>query len=143
MDVHVVGGGPAGSIAAMAAVRTGFNVIVSEEHERSGTPSNCSGLFSKEGIESLMPFFDYRKFVLNRMKGAVINFSGEKVKISSGNVVGFVCDRERMDKEIAGNAESEGVKFEYCKRINGSYYSDNVIGADGPSSSVAGNFNFL
>jgi len=142
MDVHVIGGGPAGSIAAVSAARTGFNVVVSEEHEKSGSPSNCSGLFSKEGIESLGCFFDYRKFVLNRVRGAVIDFSGEKIKVSSKDVVGVVCDREKMDEEISGNAESEGVKFEYCKRIKGVYHSDNIIGADGPSSGVAGNFNF-
>ena len=140
--MHVVGGGPTGSIAAISAARNGSNVILSEEHERSGIPVNCSGLFSKDGLESLSDFFDYKKFIVNRIKGAVIDLAGEKVEIKSKEDVGFVCDRGEIDAELANNAEDEGVKIEYGRRVLDGYYADNIIGADGPSSSVAMNFNF-
>ncbi|MBI5133608.1 MAG: FAD-dependent oxidoreductase, partial [Thaumarchaeota archaeon] len=52
-DVHVVGGGPAGAVAAASAARKGHNVILSEEHECIGMPVHCSGLFSRTGLESI------------------------------------------------------------------------------------------
>ena len=59
MKVHVVGAGPAGSIASISALRSGHDVVVSEEHLQAGIPENCSGLFSKDGLDSLSGFFDY------------------------------------------------------------------------------------
>ena len=53
MKVHIIGAGPSGSIAAMSALRAGFEPVVSEEHLESGLPENCSGLFSKDGLDSL------------------------------------------------------------------------------------------
>ena len=44
-DVHVIGAGPAGSVAALAAARAGRNVLMSEEHTVAGKPMQCSGLF--------------------------------------------------------------------------------------------------
>ena len=139
--VHVVGAGPAGSIAAISAARAGHDVVMSEEHGSAGIPTNCSGLFSIEGLESLKSVLSYKKFVLNRLWGANIYFGNEKLTIRANRAMGCACDRTGMDEELASRAEIEGVKINYNERIKDNYMASNIIGADGPNSSVAVNFN--
>ncbi|MEW6035748.1 MAG: NAD(P)/FAD-dependent oxidoreductase [Candidatus Micrarchaeota archaeon] len=140
--IHVVGAGPAGSIAAISACRSGHDVIVSEEHAVSGLPENCSGLFSKDGLESLSGFMDYKRFVIRQMRGADIYLAGEKLAIRRDEAVGFVCDRAAIDQELAARAEAEGAAVNFGERVTDSFRSDNIIGADGPLSSVARHFRF-
>jgi flavin-dependent dehydrogenase len=47
-----------------------------------------------------------------------------------------------MDRELAHKAEDEGADIRYGERVDGSFHSSNVIGADGPLSSVASHFGF-
>lgn len=141
-DVHVIGAGPSGSVAATCATRKGYNVLLSEEHSCAGKPVHCSGLFSKTGLESIGEFVDYRKLTINPIRGAIIDFAGEKIDIMTKEAIAYVCDRGGLDSEIAANAEREGVKTEFGKRIAGQYNADRIIGADGPFSHVAANFAF-
>jgi flavin-dependent dehydrogenase len=99
--VHVVGAGPAGSIAAISALRSGHEVMISEEHPAAGLPRNCSGLFSKDGLETLRRFIDYRQFVINPIKGADIYVAGERFSVRRSEPVAFVCDRAAMDQALA------------------------------------------
>ncbi len=140
--IHVVGAGPAGSIAAISAIRSGHEAVISEEHGEPGLPRNCSGLFSREGLESLSPFLDYRRHIVNRIFGARICFPQEEVAVSRKEPVAFVCDRSGIDRDLAGRAESEGARMRYNERVRSSFRSENIIGADGPLSSVARQFLF-
>jgi flavin-dependent dehydrogenase len=139
--VHIVGAGPAGCVAALSAVRNGFDVVVSEEHPQAGFPENCSGLFSTAGLDSLKDFLDYRKHIINPIHGADIHFLDEKLSVGRDSV-GFVCDRASMDRALSGRAEAEGAVMRYGERVKDSFHSDNIIGADGPISSVARRFGF-
>jgi len=143
-DVHVVGAGPAGSIAAISALRSNSSVLVSEDHARSGFPRNCSGLMSKDGLESLRGFVDYRPFVQNSIKGADIYLGGERFSVRRSEPVAYVCDRAGFDEALAQNAAQEGAVMRYNERIDAisKLRSDNVIGADGPMSFVARTFRF-
>ncbi|MDO8554784.1 MAG: NAD(P)/FAD-dependent oxidoreductase [Candidatus Micrarchaeota archaeon] len=141
-DVHVIGAGPSGSVAATCAVRKGYNVILSEEHTSAGKPVHCSGLFSKTGLESIKEFVDYRKLIINPMHGAIIDFAGEKIQIRTKDAIAYVCDRAGLDEAITTNAIREGVKVEFGKRVTGNYLANTVIGGDGPFSHVASTFKF-
>ena len=140
--VHVIGAGPAGSIAAISAIRSGHSVHVSEEHSVSGIPENCSGLFSKDGLESLAGFFDYRKFIVRPILGADIYLMDQKLSVRKKEPIGFVCDRSGIDLALSQKAESAGAKIAYGQRVNEDFKSENIIGADGPLSSVASRFQF-
>jgi digeranylgeranylglycerophospholipid reductase len=140
--IHVVGAGPSGSIAALSALRAGHSVHVSEEHPSAGVPENCSGLFSRDGLESLGGFIDYRDFVIRPMRGADIHVAGETLSVRKKDAVGFVCDRASMDAALAARAGEEGAEVSYGERVDGRFLSDNIIGADGPLSSVARHFRF-
>jgi len=141
-DVHIVGAGPAGSIAAMSAIRAGHDVVVSEEHHVSGIPENCSGLLSVEGLKSLRSFLDYKKVIINHIHGADIYFLDEKLTVRREGAAGVVCDRATMDQILAARAEAEGATIKYGERIKDQFHSSNIIGADGPLSSVANHFSF-
>jgi len=140
--IHIVGAGPAGSIAAISALRSGHEVVVSEEHPSAGLPQNCSGHFSKDGLDSLKQFADYRKTIINPIRGAHIHLAGEKLSVRRGSPVSFVCDRAALDTAFASHAEDEGAKINYGERILSRFHSDNIIGADGPHSAVARHFSF-
>jgi len=140
--VHVVGGGPSGSIAAISALRSGHEAVLSEEHDEAGLPRNCSGLFSIDGLETLSPFIGYKRHIVNPILGARINFAGTDFIVRRKAPVAFVCDRAGMDRELAAKAETEGAKIRYGERVRASFLSRNVIGADGPLSSVARHFGF-
>lgn len=141
-SIHIVGAGPAGCIAAISALRHNHTVTVSEEHPVSGIPENCSGLFSRDGLESLRPFIDYRKFIIRPMKGADIHLVDQKLSVRTSSPVGFVCDRAAIDYTLAKSAEEEGARMRYGERVEGNFLSDCIIGADGPLSAVARHFRF-
>jgi digeranylgeranylglycerophospholipid reductase len=140
--LHVVGAGPAGSIAALSALRNGDDVVVSEDHPVAGLPENCSGLFSLDGLESLRRFVDYRRHVLNQIRGADIFFDGSVFSVRRKSPVACVCDRTGLDQSLAANAELEGARINYGERVNGHYHADDIIGADGPLSHVALSHSF-
>ncbi len=138
----MVGAGPAGSIAAISALRNGYDVVLSEEHPVAGIPENCSGLLSADGLESLRSFADYRKCIINPVHGADIYFLDEKLAVRRELPVGYVCSRAALDQELAVRAEAEGATVNYGERIRDRFHATNVIGADGPLSSVARHFSF-
>ena len=142
VSVQVIGAGPSGSVAALSALMHNHNVSVYEEHQRAGTPVNCSGLISKEGLESLKDFVDYKKHAKNRMRGAIIDCAGTKLFVDSRKDIAYVIDRASFDSALAQKAEAEGAKFHYGKRVSPPFPEGHIIGADGPNSLVASHFNF-
>ncbi len=143
-NIHVVGAGPAGSIAAISALRKGHAVEISEEHGSAGLPRNCSGLFSKDGLESLLGFVDYRDHIVNPINGAYIHLGNDRFLVRRKGPVAFVCDRTTMDLALVDRACEEGARITYNERISSAsdLRSENIIGADGPLSFVARAFRF-
>jgi flavin-dependent dehydrogenase len=132
-------------MTAISAIRQrNAKVLVSEEHQISGVPTHCSGLFSSDGLESLKDFIDYRKLVRNRMTGALVHLGDSQLRIETKKEVAFVCDRAAFDQQLAANAEKEGATVEYGNRItrDTQLRSTNVVGADGPNSFIANCFGF-
>lgn len=141
-SVHVIGAGPAGSVAAISALREGHRVEISEEHGVPGFPIDCSGLISKDGLESLSDMADYKKYSLNPMHGAILDFSGHQVRIDAKKPIAFVINRASFDFALSAKAESEGAKLSRNERISSRFRGDSIIGADGPNSAVASHFQF-
>lgn len=166
MEIQIIGAGPSGCIAAISAIRSGHNIEVFEEHERAGYPRHCSGLVSKEGLESISDIVDYNKHVINRIDGATFDFAGEKFEINRKKEAAVVINRAEFDAELAGKAEEAGAKIFYKTRYSfnsifnsaclhktqniesianqaiSSTRHKTIIGADGVLSTVAHVFNF-
>ncbi|MCX8198091.1 MAG: NAD(P)/FAD-dependent oxidoreductase [Candidatus Micrarchaeota archaeon] len=142
-DVHVVGGGPAGCFAGIAACQQGKNVLLSEEHMQIGKPEACSGLVSKSGLEAMAPYVSYKKVMLNSIDSAKIMFSsGEEFAIKPKKEPAILVSRCGLDMQAAEAFENEGGKIRLGEKVTRKFEAKMIIGADGPASSVADFFGF-
>lgn len=143
-DLHVVGAGPAGSFAAITALREGKNVLLSEEHQQVGVPSHCSGLVSSSGLEQMKDVVDYTKIIRNTITRANLHGKSERMTLSFPYPKAYVIDRARLDQLAAEKYEEEGGKIEKGKKISKlpDLRSHCVVGADGPVSAIARLFHF-
>lgn len=109
-DVLVIGGGPAGALAAKTAAEKGLSACLVEKRPAIGAPVRCAeGI----GIEALTEFIDPDpRFISAEMKGAaIVAPDGFMMKLASemaGNKVGFILDRKVFDRELVWKAAEAG-----------------------------------
>lgn len=153
-DVVVVGAGPAGSATAKNIARSGFKVLVVEEHDRVGEPSFCSGLVTPRSLQAAGVS---SRVLLNTLKGAVVHSaSGKELSLGGDKVHALAIDRVAFDQELAEQARQAGAelrlgsKLRHIERRNGHLTLDLevkerplsistrlLVGADGANSMVA------
>jgi len=143
-DVHIIGGGPAGSFAGIGAIKQSANVILSEEHSKIGYPVHCSGLVSFSGLEELKSIVDYKKIIKNSINKAKVFGIKKNLFLEFDFPKAFVIDRAKFDILAAQRFESEGGKIAFNSKISKleQLKAKNIIGADGPISCVARMFSF-
>lgn len=154
-DVVVVGGGPAGCMAAKYAAKEGVSTLIIEEDAEIGEPVQCAGLISKRAIEESE--LKSKSFINCELKGAIIHSHSYEVRIESPSPEkrAFAIGRSVFDKELAKEAQKEGADIilrskvkKVKKREGGAKLTINttggeeirasvVIGADGVRSAVA------
>ncbi|MGC8924251.1 MAG: geranylgeranyl reductase family protein [Candidatus Micrarchaeia archaeon] len=137
-DIHIIGGGVSGSVAAYQLAKSGLSVIVSEEDARIGFPSHCTGVVSTRGL--IESGFDYRKAILNRFYGArIIAPDGEEIIVKRKDVQAYLVDRSLLDIIYSENAENAGAIIKTGVRISSKkqYMAEVIIGADGANSTIA------
>jgi digeranylgeranylglycerophospholipid reductase len=109
-DILVVGGGPAGALAAKTAAEKGFSALIVEKRPAIGAPVRCA-----EGIgkEALHEFIDPDpRWISAEMTGAgIVAPDGFFMKLDSavaGSKVGYVLDRKIFDRELVWKAAEAG-----------------------------------
>lgn len=108
-DVVVVGGGPAGSMAAKTAAENGLNTLLIEEHAAFGTPVHCGEGLPGDGLKKLDLQLDPR-CIAAKVRGAnIFAPSGEKIPFLVEDMLGYVLDRKVFDKFLAIEAARAGV----------------------------------
>jgi digeranylgeranylglycerophospholipid reductase len=155
-DILVIGGGPAGAIAAKTAAEKGLSACIVEKRPAIGVPVRCA-----EGIgrEALHEFIDPDpRWISAEMTGAsIIAPDGFLMKLESalaGNKVGYILDRKFFDRELVWKAAEagadvfvktrassplmedgyvKGAKVECCGKVT-KVTADVVIAADGVES---------
>jgi digeranylgeranylglycerophospholipid reductase len=155
-DVIVVGGGPAGSMAALYAAREGVEVLLLEKDREIGTPVRCAEAVGKDGVERILG----EKIPLSWVAATINRFmfvapDGTQI-CPQVNMTGYVLNRKIFDLELANRAGLSGARIEtraYVRNLllNGKKVegvlcqldgetrqirSDIVIGADGVESRV-------
>ncbi len=148
-DLAIVGGGPAGCMAA-ALLAKDHSVSVLEEHAVTGLPAQCTGLVS----ERVLRLAGTDCPVQNSIYGARLHFPGGGVlKIGGKDRKAVVIDRAEFDQLLAAKAMDAGAEFHYSHRvIDSSVHEDGarirtngrkeefqarlVVGADGPRSVI-------
>ncbi|MEP6593250.1 MAG: FAD-dependent oxidoreductase, partial [Acidobacteriota bacterium] len=103
-DVVVVGGGPAGLMAARALASSGRSVVVLEEHEHVGVPVHCTGLLGVDAFDELdIP----RQAILTITHAArFVAADGTDVEIDAERVRAAVVDRAVFDQALADGARA-------------------------------------
>jgi digeranylgeranylglycerophospholipid reductase len=155
-EVLVIGGGPAGALAARTAAEKGLTACIVEKRPAIGAPVRCA-----EGIgrEALLEFIDPDpRWISAEMQGAgIVAPDGFCMKLESsmaGSKVGYVLDRKFFDRELVWKAAEagadvavksraaapilengvvRGAKIEYCGTVT-DVRADVVIAADGVES---------
>jgi len=147
-DILVVGAGPAGSSAALAAAKKGLRVLLVERKRTVGVPVRCAEYIPKALLGNL-PFAD-RSFVVQPVEGM-------RTILPDGTVhekraPGLMIQRDRLDGLLAETAREQGAELlletrfvgvedgqAVLKMPDGSFArikAGIIIGADGPHSRV-------
>ena len=117
-DVVVVGGGPAGSTAALHLAKRGVKVTVFEEHPEIGLPSHCAGHMSIRSLKTLGLYPLPPGVVENNFSAA--NFyspQGTKFSLHLKAPVTTALNRAKFDQYLAEQAKAAGAEFKLGTRV--------------------------
>ncbi|MBU1800342.1 MAG: NAD(P)/FAD-dependent oxidoreductase, partial [Bacteroidetes bacterium] len=116
-DVIVVGGGPAGSMAARFAAEQGASVLMMEKDRDIGYPVRCGEAVSKAGIEE---FIEPNEVFISTIidKFGMISPDGTEVVIPLEQI-GYILERRVFDYELAKQAASYGAEIVTRAYVNG------------------------
>jgi len=152
--IYIIGAGPIGSYTAFLLAKAGKKVQLFEEHQKIGTPIQCTGLITSE-LEKFLPL--KKQFIQNKITKVKVN-SKNNSTIFNLTKPELVIDREKFDKHLCNLATSRGSKlfmghkFIQLKnnhlifqtspqskliKIPFDKKKDILIGADGPTSKVS------
>ncbi len=107
-DIIVIGGGPAGSSAAMAAAEKRARVLLLEKDAEIGLPIRCAEGVSERSVKEL--FAGDPPWISNRItKIAFVAPDQTKLTIDSDRV-GFILDRAAFDQDLARRAVNAGAE---------------------------------
>jgi digeranylgeranylglycerophospholipid reductase len=158
-NLLVVGGGPAGAIAARTAAHQGLSSCLVEKRPAIGAPIRCAEGIGREALTEFVK--PDERWISAEMKGAaIVAPDGTMMKLESGfagNKVGYILDRKVFDRELVWQAAEagsdvavktraaapimedgvvKGAKVEYCGKVS-NITADIVIAADGVESKFA------
>ena len=109
-DVLVVGGGPAGALAAKTAVEKGLSALIVEKRPAIGAPVRCAEGIGKEALQEFIE--PDPRWISAEMTGAgIVAPDGFFMKLESamaGNKVGYILDRKVFDRELVWKAAEAG-----------------------------------
>lgn len=106
-DVVVVGGGPAGCMAAKYAAKAGASTLIIEEDAAIGEPVQCAGLISTRALEE-SELRNQSSFINCEIKGAVVHSPSYELTLESPAQRAFAIKRNIFDLELAKEAQKEG-----------------------------------
>jgi digeranylgeranylglycerophospholipid reductase len=116
MDVVIVGGGPAGLLAATRCAEAGLDVLVFEEHSTIGEPTHCTGIVSLETAEfAKVP----EEIILSRLSRARFHApDGQTYELAwEAPEQILAIDRAAFDRELARQARAAGAQVQTGTRV--------------------------
>ena len=128
-DVVIVGGGPAGSMAAWEVAKSGHSVCLLEKDRDIGYPVRCGEAASDLGLRQFVE--PKKSWIAETISGAVIVSPNEsRVNVKFANETGYILNRRIFDYDLSRYASNAGAEV-YTK----AYVKDLII-ADGMVSGV-------
>ncbi|MFA7694793.1 MAG: NAD(P)/FAD-dependent oxidoreductase [Methanoregula sp.] len=111
-DVLVIGGGPAGALAAKTAVEKGLTACLVEKRPAIGVPIRCAEGIGKEALAEFME--PDPRWISADMDGAgIVAPDGFEMTLESsmaGGKVGYILDRKVFDRELVWQAAEAGAE---------------------------------
>jgi len=120
VDVLVVGGGPAGLVAARTAAEHGCEALLVERDPAIGLPVRCGEGVGSKGLEE---FLDPRNgdvpWVSRRITRVEFRSpNGSVVRVGHGDI-GYVLDRSRFEPVLAEQATAAGATIRVRTEVSG------------------------
>jgi digeranylgeranylglycerophospholipid reductase len=135
-DVIVIGGGPAGLIAARELATNGFRVTVLEEHETIGAPVHCTGVLGLDAFDELA--LPRRAIVAIAHAARFIGPNGSSVIVDAERVRAAVVDRATFDSDLARTAMAAGADIRTGVRVVGLHRSPESVMVQTAAGDVRG-----
>ena len=128
LDAAVVGGGPAGSFAALHLAKLGASVTVFEEHNEIGVPSHCAGHLSIRSLRALGLYPLGGSIVENTFSQAKFYSPlGTELSIRLASPVTCAVNRALFDRHLAETAEAAGANYCLGSRVDSLLIEDGFV----------------
>jgi len=125
-DVIVVGGGPAGSMAAMEIAKANYSVCVLEKTRDIGYPVRCGEAIGFTGLNQFVKPKD--SWIASNIKAVnLISPNNIDVKIRFNHETGYILNRRVFDYELSNIAVKEGAKIYTKAYVHDLIIEDNFI----------------
>ncbi len=106
-DLAVIGGGPAGSLAAALAAEAGYSTIVLEQNKLPRFKP-CGGFVSARALSTLPPYLDQDQIPGEAVFTIRVTTGGRSFEFRSGRRLGVLVKREQFDHCLLSYAAGKG-----------------------------------
>ena len=114
-DVVIVGGGPVGSRVAFRLAGAGRRVLVLEQRDRITGKPCCTGIVSRECIET---FPECKEATVRAANSATIfTPSGKGLRVERKSAPAFVLSRAKLDAAMVRSAQESGADYALGARV--------------------------
>ncbi len=156
-DIIIVGGGPAGCLAAYTAAKKNVSVLLLEKDRDIGSPVRCAEAVGKDGLEKILDEGIDPRWIAATIKKFQFVAPDHTIIYPQVSMTGYVLQRKLFDYDLAMRAVTAGAQIITKIYVNGLYKEEGrisgvlcrigneqrtiksriVIGADGVESRVA------
>jgi len=125
-DVIVVGGGPAGSIAAYEAAKSGLKTILLEKDRDIGSPVRCAEAIGEDGLNQFMEADP--QWIAATIKYAQLNAPNDTaLRLPLPIENGLILHRRIFDYALAQRAAAAGAEVLTKAYVDGLIVSDGIV----------------
>lgn len=125
-DIVIVGGGPAGSMAARYAASEGVSVCMLEKTRDIGYPVRCGEAIGEFGIRQFVEPKD--SWIAEKITGCTLVAPNEtKIDVPFNNENGYILNRRIFDYDLSRLAADEGAEIYTKAYVNGLIINDDVV----------------
>tara|TARA_Y100001968_G_scaffold116093_2_gene105454 strand:+ start:5339 stop:6517 length:1179 start_codon:yes stop_codon:yes gene_type:complete len=125
-DIVVVGGGPAGSMAAKYAAENGAKVCVLEKTRDIGYPVRCGEAVGHDGVTQFVEMRD--SWIAEKINSCtLVSPDGTKLNVPFANETGYILNRRIFDYDLSRLASNAGAEIYTKSQVTGLLFSNEKV----------------